>query len=212
MSQLAILPPLPVPAGAAPAAILPAAGPPPVVIGLDLALVLSGIAGLGWTQHINSGHRRAEQRLDYVLREAASYYRNADFVALEGPSYGSALQAGHDELAAVRWLVRRDLWKRGIPYAIVPPSSRVIYALGSARPKDPATGKTATSKVAKALVQQAVAQHFGIECEGRARYDQADAYVIAAMALHHLGHPQADLPDTHTRALSGVNWPERSDT
>jgi hypothetical protein len=213
VNQLALLPAAaPAPAGAAPAITPAAAGPVPLVIGLDLALVLSGIAGLGWTQHINSGTLRAEQRLDHVVQTAASYYRNADFVTLEGPSYGNALQAGHDELAALRWMVRRDLWKRGIPYAVIPPSGRIIFALGNARPKDPATGKPVTAKQSKAMVRDAVAAQYGIECEGRARYDQADAYVLLAMGLAHLGHPQAQLPDTHTRALTGVNWPERTDT
>jgi len=186
------------------------AGPAPLVIGLDVALVLTGVAGPGWTDYVNSKTRRGEERLDYVLHQLQSFYRHADFVVIEGPSFGSALQAGHDEMAAMRWMVRVDLWKRRIPYAVCPPVSRTKFALGTSQPKDPQTGKRLVAKQAKAAVADAVAEQYGIECEGRARYDQADAYVLMAMGRAHLGHPLAALPATHTRALAGITWPERT--
>ncbi|PBC80159.1 hypothetical protein BX265_4995 [Streptomyces sp. TLI_235] len=208
MSQLSILDAAPAPAGAAPAPTAPTA---PTVIGLDLALGLTGVAGTGWADYISTGARRAEERLDYILCHAQSFYRNADFVALEGPSYGHAHQTGHDEMAGLRWLVRRDLYRRKIPFAIVPPDNRTIFAIGNARPKDPKTGKALTGKPLKAVVAAAAAEQYGIAFEGRSKYDQADAYVIHAMARHYLGHPLAELPATHTRALASVAWPERTD-
>lgn len=193
---------------AAPATPTTGAAPQPLVIALDIALVNSGIAGTGWTDHIRSGDRRDEERLDYVLDTAASFYRHAEYVVLEGPSFGSALQRGHDEMAAARWMIRCDLRKRGIPCAIVPPDNRTLYALGHARPKDPVTGKKYESRQVKAMVRDAVAERYGIKCTGTTKYDQADAYVLLAMGLDHLGHPLADVPPTHARALAGVQWPD----
>lgn len=172
------------------------------VIGLDVALGTTGVAGAGWTETIRTGTRRDEARLDHILTACRDFYRHADLVVIEGPSYGSALQRGHDEMAAARWFIRRDLWKRGIPYAVVPPDSRTIYATGRAR------WKGENSRQVKGRVRDAVAQRYGVECVGVGRYDEADAYVLAAMGLHWLGAPLAEVPDTHSRALSGVAWPE----
>ncbi|GGR70828.1 MULTISPECIES: hypothetical protein [Streptomyces] len=190
----------------APAA-LAAAGPRPTVIGLDIALVLSGVAGTGWTDLIRTGDRRAEERLVYLVEAAASFYRRADFVVIEGAAYSTAKQVGHDELSAARWAIRCDLWRRGIPCAVVNPDSRTIYATGRARHKHPETGRKLTAAEVKGLVRDAVCERYGVPCEGRGRYDQADAYVLHAMGLHWLGYPLADVPPSHSRALDGVQWP-----
>ncbi|MEU0808746.1 hypothetical protein [Streptomyces sp. NPDC005970] len=184
------------------------AGPAPLVIALDIALGTTGVAGTGWTDTIRTGTRRTEDRLDHIVKAAASFYRHADYVAIEGPSYGSALQNGHDEMAAARWMIRHDLWKRGIPYAIVPPDNRTIYATGKARWKHPETGRKLSSAEVKGLVRTAVQERYGIPCEGPGRYDQADAYVILSMFLDQLGHALAEVPPTHSRALAGCQWPD----
>lgn len=181
--------------------------PLPLVIGLDIALVNSGIAGPDWTDHIRTGNLRGEARLDAILDRASSFYRHADLAVIEGPSYGSAMQAGHDEMAAARWLIRLDLYRRGIPTAIVPPQSRTIYAVGAARPKHPESGRRLTAAEAKGAVRDAVAERYGIETSGPTRYDQADAFVLTAMGLHWLGYPLVELPASHSRALDGVAWP-----
>ncbi|GAA3717937.1 hypothetical protein [Streptomyces tremellae] len=192
---------------AAPAPTPRAAGPRPSVIGLDMALVTSGVAGPGWTDTIRTGTRRAEDRLLHLVETTATFYRRADLVVIEGPSYGSALQRGHDEMAALRWMIRCDACRRGIPVAVVPPDSRTIYATGRARWKDE-VGHKLTAQQVKGLVRTAVQDTYGVPCEGPGRYDQADAYVLVAMGLDWLGYPLADLPPTHRRALDGVAWPE----
>jgi hypothetical protein len=183
--------------------------PRPVVIGLDIALVNSGVAGADWTDHIRTGKLRGEARLSEILERAASFYRHADLVLIEAPAFGRALQAGHDEMAAARWIIRLDLRRRGIPFAVVNPHSRTIYALGHARPKHPVSGRALTAAEAKGAVRDAVAERYGLQTAGATRYDQADAFVLAAMGLHWLGYPLAPVPDTHSRALAGVAWPEQ---
>jgi hypothetical protein len=191
---------VPAPAGAA------APGPTPLVIGLDVSLSCTGVAGRGWAEAIRSGTRTGHERLAHQLGEMQGYYRHADLVVIEGAAFSRALQRGHDELAAIRWMVRHDLWKRGIPYAVVPPDNRTIYATGRAR----WTGETPAQ--VKGRVRDAVLQRYGVDCAGPGRYDQADASILAEMGLAYLGHPGTALPPTHTRALAGVDWPERSDT
>ncbi|MFB7671645.1 hypothetical protein ACFC26_09530 [Kitasatospora purpeofusca] len=182
-----------------------APGPAPLVIGLDVSLSCTGVAGRGWAEAIRSGRLDGHKRLAHQLGEMQSYYRHAELVVIEGPAFSRAMQRGHDELAAIRWMVRHDLWKRGIPYAVVPPDNRTIYATGRAR----WTGETPAQ--VKGRVRDAVVRRYGVECTGPGRYDQADASVLAEMGLAHLGHPGAVLPPTHTRALGGVAWPEGAD-
>lgn len=182
--------------------------PRPLVVGLDIALGTTGVAGAEWTDHIRTGDRRGEARLERIVEACAGFYRHADLVMIEGPSYGNAGQAGHDEMAAARWMVRCDLRRRRIPFAIVPPPNRTIYATGKARHKDPATDRWLTARQVKGLVLTAVQDHYGIECTGVAKYDEADAFVLAAMGLHWLGWPLAEVPETHSRALDGCAWPE----
>lgn len=188
-------------------AAAPAAGPGPTVIGLDIALITSGVAGPGWADHFRTGARRGETRLLHIVEAAASFYRHADFAVIEGASFGSALQNGHDEMAAARWMIRCDLHRRGIPFAVVPPDSRTIYATGKARHKDAETGQKLTAKQVKGLVRIEASLRYGVEFTGTARYDEADAYVLMAMGLDWLGYPLAAVPKTHSRALKGVAWP-----
>lgn len=180
--------------------------PRPHVIGLDVAIGTTGVAGVGWTEAIHAPDATLHDRIEHQLREIKSYIRCADFVVVEGAAFSKSQLQGMDQLSAMRWMVRQELWRRGIPYAVVPPDNRTIYATGKARWKDD-DGKKLTPTQVKGLVRQAVADRYGVECDGRWRYDRADAYVLLAMGLHHLGHPLANVPDAHSRALPGVAWP-----
>lgn len=184
----------------------PPSTPPPLVIGLDVAIGTTGVAGTGWAEAIHAPHKTLHERIDHQLTEIKSYIRSADFVVIEGAAFSKATLAGMDQLSAMRWMVRQELWKRGIPYAVVPPDNRTIYATGKARWKND-TGTKLTPTQVKGLVRQNVADRYGVDCEGRWRYDKADAYILLAMGLHHLGRPLHDVPDTHSRALAGVDWP-----
>ncbi|MFF5589691.1 hypothetical protein [Streptomyces hygroscopicus] len=190
--------PVPAPAGA---------GARPLVVGLDVALGTSGVAGPGWTDVVRTGDRTGEERLDYAVEQLSTFYRSADFALIEGPAFSLASTRGADELSAIRWMVRCDLRRRGIPFAVVNPDSRTIYATGRARWKDTVTGKKLTKTQVKGKVRDAVAARYGIECTGTTRYDEADAYVLMAMGCHWLGYPLAEVPATHSRALKGVPWP-----
>ncbi|MEU0978503.1 hypothetical protein ABZ488_04735 [Streptomyces griseus] len=178
----------------------------PLVIALDVAIGTTGVAGEGWTDHVHTTaatlHGRFQQQLDGIV----SFIRHADKVVIEGAAFSKARLQGMDQLASMRWMVRHELWRRGIPYAIVPPDNRTIYATGKARWKDEATGTKLTATQVKGMVRDAVRDRYGVDCTGRWRYDEADAYVLLAMAYDHLGMPLADVPATHSRAVAGCDW------
>lgn len=193
--------------------ILAAAEPPtstrpPKVIGLDVAMGITGIAGEGWTDYVKAKGQSQHSRFEQQLAGIADHTRHADFAVIEGAAYGHNNQ-GADALAAMRWMVRHDLWKRRIPYVVVTPGQRMIYAVGTAAPVDPDTGKRLKGDPLKAVLRQAVADTYGITTEGDAKYDEADAYILMAMGLHWLGHPLAVVGDDRRRALDSVRWPDR---
>ncbi|MCX4540465.1 hypothetical protein [Streptomyces sp. NBC_01565] len=185
---------------------LPAAGTNrrPLVIGLDVAIGASGVAGEGWTDHVRCTTTNTHSRMAYQLDGLATFYRNAEYVVLEGAAYSKNNQ-GADALAAMRWMVRHDLWKRRIPYVVITPSKRITYATGSTVHKDE-HGVRLKGPALKGLVRSAVEERYGIRTEGVCRYDEADAYVLLAMALDHLGHELAEVPPSHARALVGCDW------
>lgn len=168
----------------------------PKVIGLDVSLTCTGVAGEGWTDTVRPRTGlRGHPRLSFIVDQVVDHIRNADLVVIEGPSFGGGVAHRHEDLAGLRVMVRHACWRRSIPYAIAPPSCRALYA----------TGKGSGSKGA---VRDAVRERYGVECDGPGRYDQADAYTLLAMGLHHLGWPLAVVPDTHRRGLDGCQWPD----
>ncbi|MEU5974374.1 hypothetical protein [Streptomyces sp. NPDC047315] len=203
MTQLAIdtpaagMPTLPAAAGAAPR-----------VIGLDVAMGTTGIAGAGWTDHVRAKGQSQHSRFEQQLTGIGDHIRHADLVVIEGAAYAKNNQ-GADALAGMRWMVRHDLWRRRIPYVVVTPHQRMIYAVGTAAPKD-TDGKRLRGDALKGALRDAVTETYGIHTEGVARYDEADAYVLMAMGAHWLGWPLAVVGDDRRRALDSVRWPDRA--
>lgn len=184
----------------------PAAGPRPLVIGLDPSLAAFGIAGGDWADVLRPKKLTGHERLTWLLGEVTDRIKAADLVIIEGPAYGQQLQAGHHERAGLWWLITHTLYVRQIPYAVANPHHRAIYATGVANPaKDHPKEKRA--RIAKGMVHTFVVEQLGIWCEGVGRYDMADAAVFAAMGLDWLGYPLLDLPPQQRRALDGVHWP-----
>ncbi|RPE44134.1 hypothetical protein EDD90_7364 [Streptomyces sp. Ag109_O5-1] len=167
----------------------------PKVIGLDVSLTCTGVAGEGWTDTIRPRTGvRGHPRLAWIIERVTEHITGADLVVIEGPSFGGGVAHRHEDLAGLRVMVRHACWRRSIPYAVVPPSCRALYA----------TGKGSGPKGA---VRDAVRTRYGVDCDGPGRYDQADAYTLLAMGLHHLGWPLAVIPDTNRRGLDGCQWP-----
>ncbi|MEV7140718.1 hypothetical protein [Streptomyces tauricus] len=181
------------PTPAAPAA----AGPRPLVIGGDLSLRSTGIASADWSDAVRTKvAQRGHPRLAYLVQEIGDFLKNADLVVLEGASYGNAAMGGHEELAGLRIMVQHWLWRREIPYAIVPPSSLKLFLAGY-------------GKASKAGMREAAERWYGRTFEGPAAGDECDAFALAAAGYHWLGRPLAEVPARHVEALAGCVWPER---
>ncbi|WP_405391101.1 hypothetical protein OG596_26540 [Streptomyces sp. NBC_01102] len=166
----------------------------PLVIGLDLSLTCTGVAGVGWTDIVRT-KRKGDERLHYLVTAVGDFIKAADMVVMEGPSFGHGAMAGHEELAGLRILVRQYCFRHRIPYGVIPPSSLKMFATGR-------------GNATKGEVRSGVADRYGHHTEGVGRYDQADAYTAMAAGLHHLGFPLADAPERALRALDGCAWPE----
>lgn len=179
----------------------------PRVVGLDLSLTSTGVAGADWAVALRPNRRRGHERLQWLCSNIGRYVNGAVLVVVEGAAYSQGAQAGHHELAGLWWLVTQELWSAGVPYAVANPHLRTIYATGKANPAKGYPAKE-RSRVAKGMVRTFVAERCGIPCEGPGRYDQADASVLAAMGLDWLGYPTVRVPETHRRALETVRWPE----
>lgn len=182
-----------------------AAGPRPLVIALDAATIVTGTAGVGWTDYVHAPAKNLHERFAQQLDGCASFYRHAEYVVIEGAAF-SKNNTGADALAAMRWMLRQDLWKRGIPYAMVNPQSVKVYATGQTQPAV-SFPKKDRYLVGKGMVRDAVHARYGLLTEGKHRYDQSDAYVLLALGLHSLGHVLAEVPDAWAeQALRGVEW------
>ncbi|MGW7435666.1 hypothetical protein [Streptomyces sp. NPDC054849] len=174
---------------------LPAAGTNrPLVVGLDLSLTSTGIAGDGWTAHVRT-KTRGDARIRILQIEIADYIKAADLVVMEGPSFGHIGPRNPEDLAGLRVIVRQYCYRHHIPYGVMPPSCLKVYATGNGR-------------ASKDGVRAAIAERYGQATDGPAKDDEADAYAAMAAGYDWLGQPLKSVPQSHRRALAGCAWPE----
>lgn len=171
-------------------------------VGLDLSLTSTGIAsivgGFGPTTSTLKPPAKLTglDRMHWIQDAIDRRCFGASLVIVEGPSYGSQSgQQGHHERAGLWWLIQQQLWKAGIPTAIVPPSNLKKFATGAGN-----AGKDA--------VMIATARRFP-DFEGD--NNAADALWLAAMGADHLGVPLVAMPAVNRAALDGVRWPTTSE-
>ncbi|UBU10003.1 hypothetical protein [Nonomuraea gerenzanensis] len=173
----------------------------PRVYGLDLSLTGAGIASsAGWSDSIG---RVGVTSMPLAERDLAIYQlaheiteligATADLVLIEAPAY-SRSNGGAHERAGLWWRVVHRLHGWQIPVAEVLPHLRAVYATGKHTAK-------------KTEVVDAVARRWP-KWETGGDDNRADAVVLMAMGLDHLGHPLTAMPVKHRAALERVAWPE----
>lgn len=162
------------------------------ILALDLSLVRTGVCEPdGATSYIPTGKLRGLPRIDYIVRRVQALARGADLVVIEGYSFGSHNRAV--PLAELGGCVRLLLHRLAIPYVDVPPATLKKWATGSG--------------VAKKIDMVVVArERFGLE--GTTDDNEADAFLLWAMARHHYGCPITKMPKVQAEAASKVAWPE----
>jgi Holliday junction resolvasome RuvABC endonuclease subunit len=177
------------------------------VLGLDQSLTSFAAARVSSDRPVElhrwrPGARRGHDRLQWLLDHLEAAAEGCDFGVIEGLSFGAKGSSLLD-LAGLFGVVTHRLWQIGLPYAVVPPSSRMKYL----------TGKGQADKDTCLL---AVVKRFpGIEVDGN---DQADALTMGAMGADWGGFPLVQMPETHRAALTVKNskgkpaiaWPERT--
>lgn len=173
----------------------------PIVVGIDLSLTGTGVSRSNRpVRLVESTGAKAASLDERFLRLVALHVkifdatwvdRKPDLVVIEAPAYASKLGSMHDR-SGLWWILVRELRESLVPVVEVTPSGRAKYA----------TGKGNASK--DVVLAEVVRRFPGYTGSNN---NTADAYVLMAMGLDHLGHPLVDMPQTHRVALDAVKWP-----
>jgi crossover junction endodeoxyribonuclease RuvC len=156
------------------------------VVGIDPSLTALGLAvtsgpDLAPLLYCIKPKLRGHERLALLLTEVARHAEGADLAVIEGLAYGAQGSALLD-LAGLHWLIRQELWRLGIPYAVVAPPQAKQFA----------TGKGSADK--HDMVRAVYQRWPQAESWGRVGPDEADALWLAAMGAQWLGQPVVALP------------------
>lgn len=161
----------------------------PLVVGVDLSLTATGIAGLvgGTTIRTDAAHP-IESRLQAIRNRVSELAAHAELVVIEDFVTRSPAAS---TLGMVHGIVRVRLREDGIPFVLVPPATLKKYVTGKGNAK-------------KDDMRMETFKRFGLEFNDD---NQCDAHGLRAMALDAYGHPLAEMPAVNRAALEKVQWP-----
>jgi Holliday junction resolvasome RuvABC endonuclease subunit len=163
----------------------------PRILALDLSLVATGwCLADGTTGRIDGTKLRGVERLDHIVRQVQALTRGVDLVVIEGYSFGSKGSSIFN-IAELGGGVRLLLYRLGLPFVEVPPSTLKKWA----------TGKGNCGK--DEMIAAAIRRFTFAGCDN----NEADAYLLWAMARHAYGAPVAAVPQVQADALGKVVWP-----
>lgn len=159
----------------------------PRVVGLDVSMSSTGIAWShrGETTRIttkknkNLPHDGIHERLETLTIECQRAAAGCDLAVIETANYGAPARgqsSTYHQLAGFWWHAAQAVWRAGIPYARVAPSSLKLYATGN--------GGSATDKKAMLAAARAAFPRIPV-----ANHDAADALWLAALGSEALGRP-----------------------
>jgi Holliday junction resolvasome RuvABC endonuclease subunit len=169
------------------------------IAGLDISLNSTGAASIDTAsgrvivtkfKHKNlSGH----ERLQWNAKQLGEFVADHDLAVIETPAY-AAKSSVRDLIDGNHWLMRHEVWKRRVPYAMVATTQLKVYATMNGAAKKPD-------------VVAAMREAFpGIQIGGD---DEADAFVLATMGCAYRGQP-VDLHVARGRStLAEVKWPDQ---
>lgn len=184
------------------------------VVGLDMSLTSTGVSDGQSLHAFQTGPEDPiEHRLDHLAWNVCRFVvaptmsgewfaedKAADLVVMEGPAYSRNMQTGHEELAALRYIVRVQLAKLKVPFAIVSPSALKSYTAGHGR---------ATKQQMLAALGVRHGLDLGHVKVKDGRYDMADGYALAAMGYDRVGQPiPSQGAPAPRKPLLSVNWPQ----
>lgn len=183
----------------------------PTVVGVDTAIGSASSSGTGiassagWAKAVGYPDRKKkgrefsklphQERLYALVRLRESITETIgrpDLAVMELPAPSRAGGGSH-ERAWLWWEIYRSLHSSGIPVGLLTPNQRALYA----------TGKGNASK--QAVVDAQARRWPDWHTEGDDNL--ADAVVLMAAGMDHLGHPIAKVPATHRAAIDKATWP-----
>ncbi len=151
----------------------------PNVIGLDLSLSSTGYhkinvdGGEGTSGNIPTDKLGGMERIDFILQKIAELVHEGDSVVIENNAF-NAIGSARSKLAELNGIVKFWLWRRGIQYALVAPTTLKKFILGA-------------GKGEKSLIIREVFRAYGLEA---ATDDEADACVLAHIGLCLIGREE----------------------
>lgn len=146
--------------------------------------------------------------IEYVVRRACGYRAGVGtlwvpgVVTVEGTFSRTAGPAQDYALHHLHANIKQWLWRRSIPYVDVANTTLKVWMVGR--------GRGVTKRESTAAVVAAYGRFLHIN---PADDNQADAAALLAMTLHAYGQPLCDppylpgKPNSHLRALKGIEWP-----
>lgn len=172
------------------------------VVGLDPSLASTGLAlGTPGTIQVSrvrtptSGDSLTDRstRLRGIVQHLWPHIVNADLLVIEAPAMRSTTGHMHDR-SGLWWLIVARATAAYVPVAAVAPATLKVYATGK--------GRGDKDQILAAVVRRWT----DVDVQNN---DEADALLLCSMGLRHLGHPHEQLPQTHTRAMAAVAWPNQ---
>ena len=163
------------------------------VMGLDLSLTSTGVSINGATSTIAvkaTGPERLSMISEKVLDLICEHL--VDVVCVEGYSFASRNSQAHS-IGELGGCVRMRLWESGIPFVVVPPTSRAKFATGR-------------GNASKGEVISSISAKTGRVFVGSGGDDECDAWVLEEMVLTRLGVPRFSWTEVQLGALDKVDW------
>lgn len=163
------------------------------VIGLDLSLTSTGVA-VGDRQFAITSKLSGVERLNEISRAIAELFVDMPepAVVMEGYSFGSRNSQSHS-IGELGGVVKLTLWGMGVPFVIVPPTSRAKFATGR-------------GNASKSEVVSAVSARTGIVWEGKGADDKCDAWLLQEIGLWYFGEPRFEWPASHVAGLEKIDF------
>ena len=130
---------------------------------MDLSLSSTGFhrLGNGATGAIST-EKLGMERVDYILARVAELVHEGDFVVIENNAF-NAMGSARSKLAELNGIIKFWLWRRGIQYVLVAPTTLKKFILGA-------------GKGEKSFIIREVFKAYGLDA---GTDDEADACVLA---------------------------------
>lgn len=163
------------------------------VCGLDLSLTSTGWS-CGDQRSTVSSKKSGEQRLIEIRNSIVEILTSLEFpgVVLEGYSFASRNSQSHS-IGELGGVVKVSLVELGVPFVVVPPTSRAKFATGR-------------GNASKNEVVSSVSARTGIVWAGKGADDMCDAFVLEEMGRAACGAPRFSWPEVNMSALDKIDW------